>query len=183
MTNYPLLLTEATPAADWSVTNHADYLGYILLGWVTSLSSILPTPCLDHSTRLWGQPHSSFNPSGSLALLQATLWHIHSAISSQDLWLGAMLSLSSKVLMPCIEAMAISKLYLADQKASRMAWDRANGSESTNTLLDSALISWARICKASELWSLWVGGRSEHWGWSGSKIEPFSSGHRWGKCT
>ena len=96
---------------------------------------------------------------------------IHSAISSQDLWLGMILSLSGKALVPCIEAMAISNLYLANWKASRMAWDGANGSESANTLSDSALISWVRICKAPELWSLWVGGRSEHWGWSGSS--PF----------
>ena len=75
MTNYPPLLTEAVPTTDWSITNHANYLGYVLLGWVISPSSILPTPSLDHSTRLGGQTHSSFDPSSSLALLQAALWH------------------------------------------------------------------------------------------------------------
>ena len=40
-----------------------------------SLSSILPTPSLDHSTSPGGQLHSLSRSSGSLALLQATLWH------------------------------------------------------------------------------------------------------------
>ena len=74
MTNYP--------NADWylsdtdqAITNYADYLGYVLLGWVLSPSSILPTPSLDHSTSLGGQTHSPSYPSSSLALLQAALRH------------------------------------------------------------------------------------------------------------
>ena len=67
--------TEASLTADWAITNCADCLGYKLLGWVTSLNSILPTPRLDHSTSLGGQTYSLLVPSGSLALQQAALWH------------------------------------------------------------------------------------------------------------
>ena len=74
MTNYPLL-TETSLTADWAVTNHTDYLGYKLLGWVISLSSILPTPSLDHSASPGGQTCSPFLLSGSIAPVQATLWH------------------------------------------------------------------------------------------------------------
>ena len=74
MTNYPLL-TETFLTADWAITNHADYPGYKLLGWVTSLNSILPTPSLDYSTSPGGQTHLLLPFGSSLALLQAALLH------------------------------------------------------------------------------------------------------------
>ena len=74
MTSY-FLLTDSPLTADWAFTNHADSLGYELLGWVISPSSILPTPSPDHSTGPGGQSHSLLLSSGSLALWQATLWH------------------------------------------------------------------------------------------------------------
>ena len=78
MTSYPLL-TETSLTTDWAAHYHADYLGYELPGWVISLNSILPTPSLDHSTRLGGQTHLLLSFGSSLALMQATLWH-HSLI-------------------------------------------------------------------------------------------------------
>ena len=89
MTNYPFwlrlpwLLTEL-------LTNYADYLGYELLGWVMSLSSILPTPSLDHSTSPGGQSPSSFCLVVLLPPWQAALWHyplikveLHCSVSFQ----------------------------------------------------------------------------------------------------
>ena len=86
MTNYPCwlrlpwLLTEA-------LTNHADYLGYKLLGWVISPNSILPTPSLDHSTSPGGQMHSLLPSGGSLAPgkppCDITLW---SGLSHTAAW-------------------------------------------------------------------------------------------------
>ena len=73
MTSYPLL-TETSLTTDWATHYHADYLGYELLGWVISPNSILPTPSLDHSTRLGGQTHLLLSFGGSLALMQAALW-------------------------------------------------------------------------------------------------------------
>ena len=76
MTN-DLLLTDLSLTTDWALTHHADFLGYKLLGWVISPSSILPTPNLDCSTSLGGQSCLSFYLSSSLALLQAALWQPH----------------------------------------------------------------------------------------------------------
>ena len=75
MTNYPLL-TETSLTTDWAITNHADYLGYELLGWVISPNSILPTLGLDYSTSPGGQTLLLLSSGSSLALLQAALWHL-----------------------------------------------------------------------------------------------------------
>ena len=67
------MLTEMSLTADQAPQIMLTTLGYMLLGLVKSLSSILPTPSLDHSTSPGGQMHLLLISGSSLALWQATL--------------------------------------------------------------------------------------------------------------
>ena len=69
-----LMLTETSLTADWALQIVLTVLGYVLLGSVKSLNSILPTPGLDCSTSPGGQTHLLCAISGSLTPLQAALW-------------------------------------------------------------------------------------------------------------